>query len=70
MTLGSARAEQARQTAEELHAKVRLGHDPAGEKLEGRARAAETMEAVLKAYLPHAQGRQRPRTLKETHRVI
>ena len=70
MTLGSARAEQARQTAEELHAKVRLGHDPAGEKLEGRARAAETMEAVLKAYLPHAQGRQRPRTLKETHRHL
>jgi integrase len=70
MTLGSARAEQARQTAEKLHAKVRLGHDPAGEKLEGRARAAETMEAVLKAYLPHAQGRQRPRTLKETHRHL
>ena len=56
MTLGSARAEQARQTAEELHAKVRLGHDPAGEKLEGRARAAETMEAVLKG-LPAACAR-------------
>jgi integrase len=70
MTLGSARAERARQIAEELHAKVRLGRDPAGEKLEGRARAAETMEAVLKAYMPHAQGRQRPRTLRETHRHL
>ena len=72
-TIGSfptMRAERARETAEKLHAKVRLGNDPAGEKLEGRARAAETVEAALKAYLPHAKTRQRPRTLKETERHL
>jgi hypothetical protein len=49
-TLGSATAvplAQARKIAAELHAKVRLGRDPAGEKAEGRVRAAETMAAVL-----------------------
>jgi integrase len=73
MTLGSfpaIRSEPARQIAEKLHAKVRLGQDPAGEKLEGRARAAETLEAMLRAYLPHAKTRQRPRTLKETERHL
>jgi integrase len=54
MTLGSVSAitpAQARRTANDLHAKVRLGQDPAGEKIEGRARAAETMGALLKPYL-------------------
>ncbi len=56
VTLGSASAlsaAQARKTASELHAKVRLGVDPAGEKAESRARAGETMEAVLRPYLAH-----------------
>jgi integrase len=44
-------AGRARSTAAELHAKIRLGADPAGEKLEGRARAAETMEVALRSYL-------------------
>ncbi len=44
---------RARMTAAELHARVRLGADPAGEKIEGRARAAETIGAVLHAYLAH-----------------
>lgn len=54
MTLGSVSAvtaAQARRTANELHAKVRLGQDPASEKAEGRARAAETMGALLRPYL-------------------
>ena len=59
-----------REIAKGLYAKVRLGHDPAGEKLEGRARAAETMGAVLEAYLPHAKTRQRPRTFTETERHL
>src|SRR5262245_28293858 len=56
ITLGSAKAlsaAQARKTANELHARVRLGHDPAGEKAEGRVRAAETVGTILKAYLQH-----------------
>jgi len=73
MTVGSfpaMRAESARQIAGELYAKVRLGQDPAGDKLEGRARAAETFEATLKAYLPHARTRQRDSTYKETERHL
>jgi hypothetical protein len=54
MTLGSVSAitaAQARSTANELHARVRLGQDPVGEKVEGRVRAAETMGALLRPYL-------------------
>jgi integrase len=56
ITLGSPAAlsaARARAIASELHAKVRLGGDPAGEKLEGRARVAETMDATLRSYLAH-----------------
>jgi integrase len=53
-------AARARATAAELHAKVRLGTDPAGEKIEGRARAAETMEAALRSYLAQKRGEVRP----------
>lgn len=69
MALGPPTA-KTRQIAGELYAKVRLGQDPAGEKLEGRVRAAETFEAVLKGYLPHVRTRQRDRTLKETERHL
>lgn len=54
MTLGSVAAlsvAQARKTAGELQAMVRLGRDPAYEKAEGQTRAAETMGAMLKSYL-------------------
>ena len=44
-------------TASELHAKVRLGHDPAAEKAEGRARVVETFGAVLVAYLYQSSDR-------------
>lgn len=55
VTIGSPSAikpEQARQTASQYHAQVRLGHDPAGAKQDARKRAAETFEAVVQAYLP------------------
>jgi integrase len=65
------RAEHARRTAGELHAKVRLGQDPAGEKFESRAKAAETLGAVLRQYLyRHVQARQRPRSFIETTRHL
>jgi hypothetical protein len=66
ITLGSPAtltAARARASAAELQAKVRLGADPAGEKLEGRARAAETMEVALRSYLAAKNGVVRPGTL-------
>jgi integrase len=52
-------AARARATAAGLHARVRLGADPAGEKLEGRIRAAETMEVALRSYLAQKRGEVR-----------
>ena len=54
--LGSAAAitaQDARKRATELHARMRLGEDPAGQKIESRARAAETLGSVLQPYLLH-----------------
>ncbi len=65
VTLGSPAslsAARARASAAELNARVRLGTDPAGEKSEGRARAAETMDAVLQCYLVHKRETVRPRS--------
>jgi integrase len=42
----------ARRTAADLHARVRLGEDPAASKREGRRRAADTVEAMLRLYIP------------------
>ena len=61
---------KARETAKDLLAKVRLGGDPAGEKIEGRARAAETMGAVLESYLTHQRQHLRPRSYVEVERHL
>jgi integrase len=61
---------QARKAAGDLHAMVRLGRDPAGERDEGRARAAETMGAALAAYLPYQRSRLRPRSYAEVERHL
>jgi integrase len=42
----------ARKIAGDLHARVRLGEDPAATKREGQRRAADTVEATLRFYLP------------------
>jgi integrase len=63
-------AAQARKAAAELHAKVKLGLDPAGEKAEGRVRAAETMGAVLDRYLAFKRERLKPRSYIETERHL
>jgi integrase len=65
ITLGSPAAlsaTRARAIASELHAKIRLGEDPAGAKAEGRARVAETMDAQLRLYLAQKRGSVRPRS--------
>ena len=54
MTLGTAPAltlATARKTAAELHARVRLGEDPAATKRDGQRRAADTVEATLRLFL-------------------
>jgi integrase len=61
---------RAREMASELHAKVRLGQDPAGEKEEGRARASQTFEAVVKAYLEAQKTRLRPGSYLEVERHL
>jgi Arm DNA-binding domain len=59
MTLGSAAAVplvKAREIASELHAKVRLGQDPAGQKAESKQQAAETFEAIAQKFLAYQRG--------------
>jgi integrase len=74
ITMGSTAAltaTRARATASELHARVRLGADPASEKAESRIRAGETFEAVLRVYLARQRDRLKPLSYvqKERHLV-
>jgi integrase len=74
ITMGSTAAltaTRARATASELHARVRLGADPAGEKAESRIRADETFEAVLRVYLAQQRNCLKPLSYvqKERHLV-
>jgi integrase len=60
----------ARKTAAEMHAKVRLGVDPVAQKVESRAKVAETMEAALRSYLPFKKDRLKPRSYIEMERHL
>jgi integrase len=62
--------EKARDLAGELHAKVRLGGDPAAQKAEGKARAADSLEGLIRRYLQHRQHELRPRSLVEVTRHL
>jgi integrase len=73
LSLGSAAAitaHDARERATELHARVRLGEDPAGQKIESRTRAAETLGPVLKPYLAHKKPALKGRSYEETERHL
>lgn len=73
LTLGRVSAlplAKARDTASDLYAMVRLGRDPAADRAEGRARAAETFEAALKPFLDRQRGKLRPRTYVEVERHL
>jgi hypothetical protein len=73
MTLGLASAitlADARKTAGELHARVRLGADPAASRKEGRIRAADTVEATLRSYLPERKATMRPASYKCVERHL
>jgi integrase len=59
-----------RDQAAQLHAKVKLGHDPAGDKTESRKRASDTFAAIAKKYLAAKKKSTRPGTYGETERHI
>src|SRR6516162_2952723 len=61
---------RARAIAETLLAKVRLGGDPAGEKDQAKAAAADTFGALLPRFLKYQSARLRPRSYVETERYL
>jgi integrase len=67
-------ASRARKTAEDLHAKVKLGRDPSAEKAAARDKAvrgaAETFGALLPAYLDRQRKAVSPRWLTEITRHL
>jgi integrase len=67
-TPGKLSLAEARQLARKALARVDLGHDPQGEKVELKARAAETLGALVELYLPHA-GHTRQRPIKASTRA-
>ena len=62
--------QDARERAGRLHARVKLGQDPFGEKVESQARASETFEKVLPAYMAHKKTALRPRSYVEVERHL
>ena len=59
-----------REQAAQLHARVKLGQDPAGDKTENRKRASDTFETIAKKYLAAKKESTRPGTYRETERHI
>jgi integrase len=59
-----------REQAAQLHARVKLGQDPAGDKTESRKRASDTFEAIARKYLAAKKERTRSGTYQETERHI
>jgi integrase len=59
-----------RDHAAQLHAKVKLGQDPAGDKTEARKRASDTFETIAKKYLSAKKQSTRPSTYSETERHV
>jgi integrase len=63
-------AQDARARAAILHAKVKMGEDPAGQKMENRARASETFDRVLLPYLAFKKARVRSRSYNGIERHL
>src|SRR5262245_571530 len=73
MTLGAVSAidiGQARKTAQNLYAQVRLGQDPAGAKAAARAVATETFVAVSRQFLAFQANNRRHRSYLEIQRHL
>ena len=60
----------ARKKASELHAKVKLGQDPAGTKAENRSRASETFGQCIETYLPWQRSQVRDKTFVDIKRHL
>ena len=69
-TVSAMTVQDARERAGQLHARVKLGEDPFGEKVESQARASETFEKVLRAYMTHKKTALRPRSYVEVERHL
>lgn len=73
MTIGNAavmKPHDARATAGDLHANVRLGKDPAGEKGQARVHAIETFDNLARRFLVNKKATTKPRTYAEVERHI
>ena len=73
MTLGTVPAltlGAARKTASELHARVRLGEDPATARDQRRRQAGDTVEAMLRLYMPEKKSSLSPRSIPEVERHL
>jgi integrase len=60
----------ARRKAKQLLGLVADGKDPQAEKIEARAKAADTLGRVAADYLRHAKKKQKPRSYAETQRHL
>jgi integrase len=73
MALGTATAlnfVETRKTAETLYARVKLGQDPAGDKAEARATAAQTFKAAAADFLATKRTELRERTYPDLERHL
>jgi integrase len=73
MALGKATPEtvtEARKNAAKLHARVKLGQDPASDKVEARRQASETFGPSAEEFLDTLQDRYRPGSLREIRRHL
>jgi integrase len=68
--LGSIDAGKAYAGARALMAQVRLGRDPATERVHERARELETFGALLPRFLERQKAKQKPRSFEETERHL
>ncbi len=69
-TVTAMTAQEARERAGQLHAQVKLGQDPFGQKVESQAQASETFEKLLRPYMAHKKNALRPRSYVEVERHL
>jgi integrase len=73
VTLGNVakvRLDDAKAEARKIFGRVAIGEDPAGDKTAARAEVANTLGAIIAAYLEAARNKLRPRTYEATeHRL-
>jgi integrase len=61
---------EARKTAAKLHARVKLGQDPASDKVEAQRQASETFEPCADEFLDTLRDRYRPGSFREIRRHL